>query len=296
MPATGSPSSGTEKRRQVEALGRLAALLLGQERPQRMAAVQLVAAIRAHDEQALVAQAAQQRGQELERRAVGPLQVVDHEDHRPVGGELVEQAAKQAEQAGLGQRLAGCGQAVRAGRQRVGAQLGQQTRELGAVGAHEVVERLRPQLAHQAAQRAGDRRVRQLAGAEGHAVAAQHVRPRRGRQALQLAQQTRLADARLARYEHGCRIAGRRALEGAAERRQLVGAADELPARDAPCHMAIISGRRRRVGECAHAARRRSRSRLASAMRRVAPVERRRVERGAHSDWRRSLARACIAS
>jgi hypothetical protein len=60
--------------------------------------------------------------------------------------------------------------------------------------------------------------------------------------------------------------------------------------------MVIISVCRRRVGERAHAGRSLSRTRLASAARRVAPVERMRVDRGMRSGRRRSSARACTAS
>ena len=67
---------------ELDPLDQLAALLLGQERTQRVAAVQLVAAIGADDQQALVAQAAQQRGEELERRAIGPVEVLDDEQRR----------------------------------------------------------------------------------------------------------------------------------------------------------------------------------------------------------------------
>ena len=66
----------------LEAFDDGAALLLGQERAQRMLAVQLVAAVRADHEQALVAQAAHERGEELERRAIGPVDVLHGEEDR----------------------------------------------------------------------------------------------------------------------------------------------------------------------------------------------------------------------
>ena len=65
----------------LEALHDRAALLLGQERAQRVLAVQLVAAVRADQEQALVAQAPHEGGEELEGRAVGPVDVLDGEQH-----------------------------------------------------------------------------------------------------------------------------------------------------------------------------------------------------------------------
>ena len=94
---------------ELDPLHSFAALLLGHERAQRMASVQLVAAIGADEQDALVAQAAQQRGEELEGRAVGPMQVLDRDQEGRVGGQLVEQSAQPAEQAGLGERVAGRG-------------------------------------------------------------------------------------------------------------------------------------------------------------------------------------------
>ena len=86
----------------LEALDDRAALLLGQERAQRVLAVQLVAAVGADQEQALVAQAAHQGGEELERRAIGPVEVLDGEAGRALRGQPVEQRAQQPEEAGLG--------------------------------------------------------------------------------------------------------------------------------------------------------------------------------------------------
>jgi hypothetical protein len=200
-------------------------------------AVQLVAAVGADEQQALVAQAAQQRGEELERRAVGPVDVLDGEEHRRLGGEAVQQRPQQSEEARLRDRVAGPRDTLGGLLGRMAdAQLGQQPAEVAGPGADQLLEGRRRQLAREAAERGGDRRVGEPVGAEGQAVAAQDARAALDREALELAQQPRLADARLAAHEDG----GRRAVRGPVQRRpetlELRGAADELGARDAGWH------------------------------------------------------------
>ena len=228
---------GLGERRHLEALHDVAALLLGEERAQRVLAVQLVAAVGAHDQQALVAQSPQQRGEELEGGAVGPVDVLDGEQQRRLGGEAIQERSQQPEEPCLGDGVAGAGDALVAlvGRA-ADAQLGQQPREIDGRRADQLLEGRRRELAGEAAQGRGDRRVGQPVGAEGQAVAAQDTRAALDREALELAQQARLADARLAPHEHG----GRRAVGGSVERRlealELPGTADELGARDARWH------------------------------------------------------------
>ena len=232
----------------LEALDDLAALLLGQERAQRMAAVQLVAAIGADEQQALVAQAAHQRRQELERRAVRPVEVLDREQDGRLGGQAVQQRAQQPEESRLGQRLAGAGDALAGSSGRwvalSSAAVARDRRRSGPRARRRPPARARGE----AAQRSGDRRVGHAVGAEGQAVAAQDARAAGDRQALELAQQPRLAHAGLAADEHG----GRGAALGARERRfqaaELRGAADERGARDAGWHRAIIFARHGRGG------------------------------------------------
>jgi hypothetical protein len=244
------------ERLELDALNQLAALLFGQERAQRMAAMELVAAIGAHDQQALVVQPTQQRRQELERGTVGPVQVLDGEQHGRLGGQPVEQRAQEPEQARLGVRLAAGGHALRALGPRQGwAQLGREPRQLVACPSEQLVEGCRIELAGEPAQRGGERRIGQLARAEGHAVAAQHARPAIDGPPLELAQQPRLADAGLAGHERGGRRAALGPPECRLEPRELRGTADELGAGDARWHVAIISTRRWR-GEGAHARRR----------------------------------------
>ena len=207
-----------------------------------MAAVQLVAAIGADDQQALVAQAAQQRGQELERGAIGPVQVLDDEQDGQLGGQPIEQPAEHPEQAGLCERVAGVVVAIVPPRGR--APIGHDPRQLGVTRPDERREGVRIELAREASQRRGDRRVGQLAGAEGRAFAAHHARAAIGRAPLDLAHQPRLADAGLAAHERCARRAAPGPLERGLEQRELRGAPDELRAGDARWHAAIISARR----------------------------------------------------
>ena len=90
-----SASSCAGERVQLDAAGAGVALELGQQRAQRVAAVQLVRAVGGDDEHALAAQRAGEVDEEGARRAVGPVQVLDREQ-QPV---LARQQLEQLEQA-----------------------------------------------------------------------------------------------------------------------------------------------------------------------------------------------------
>ena len=165
------------------------------------------------------------------------MQVLDHEQHRRLGGEAVQKRAQQAEEPRLRDRVAGPRDALVGLLGRAAdAQLRQQPGEVAGARADQLLEGRRRQVAGEAPQGGGDRRVRQAVGAEGQAVAAEDPRAAIDGEALELAQEPGLADARLAAHEHG----GRRAVRGPVQRRpealELCGAADELGARDACWH------------------------------------------------------------
>jgi hypothetical protein len=66
---------------------------VGEETPHALAAIDLVAAVRRDDKDALVAEPAGEVGQQLERRAIGPVDVLDDEQDRRGrrrGGETVQ--------------------------------------------------------------------------------------------------------------------------------------------------------------------------------------------------------------
>ena len=90
-------------------------LELGQQRAQRVAAVQLVGPVGDDDEDALAGQAARQERQRLARRAVGPVQVLDHQQHRALASERVEERQQALEHPRLAALLGG---RLRIGRRR----------------------------------------------------------------------------------------------------------------------------------------------------------------------------------
>ena len=179
---------------QLDAAGARVALELGEQRPQRMAAVQLVRAVGGDDQHALAAQRRGEIDEERARRAVGPVQVLDRHQQAVLAGQKLQQLQQRVEQARLRGRLV-VGLAVAAAEpgedlgERVARGAGEQRRERGIAGAG------------QRAQRADDRRVGQLALAQLDAVAADHADAVGARRALELAQQPRLADAGLAGHE-----------------------------------------------------------------------------------------------
>ena len=192
------------------------ALGLGHQRPQRMAAVQLVGAVGREKQDALVARVAHEEGQEVARGAVGPVDVLEDEHERP-------RLAQPAQQARAAARTPGPARARSRARPR-GRRAG-----AGAARARRAAAEL---VGAQAAQGADDRRVGQLAVAEVDAVAGEHARALFAGAGAQLGDQARLADARLARDERDRGAAVGRALERRGEARELALAPDELRTRD----------------------------------------------------------------
>ena len=211
------------ERAQLDAAVARVALELGQQRAQRVAAVQLVRAVGRDDEHALLAEAARQVDEERAGRAVGPVQVLDR-DHQPVlAREQLQQLEQAVEQARLGGRLV-----VVAGLAEAGEDLG----ERAARGVGELLEG-RVAGAGQRAQRADDRRVGQLALAQLDAVAADHADAVGAGRALELGQQAGLPHARLAGHERERRTAADGLGQRPAQLDELCGASDEGRARNA---------------------------------------------------------------
>ena len=77
------------------------ALDLGQQRAQRMAAVELVDAVGQDDEHPLAAERAGEERDEGAGRGVGPVEVLEHEDDRRLAAEAVEEAEHGLEEAAL---------------------------------------------------------------------------------------------------------------------------------------------------------------------------------------------------
>ncbi len=200
---------------------------LGDERAQRIVAVELVDAKGRDQLQRRAAGGADEEGEEVARRAVGPVEVLEHEDDRPLLRQPQQQREQQREQAALTGAL---------GRRRraaavAAAQLRPQRRQLAPFARAERVERVA--VAQRRSQRGHDRRVRQLAVGQLDALADQHELSGGGRAPFQLADQAALADAGVAGDEHRSTVGF--------ERRQLGGATDEPLARDALGHRPIIA-------------------------------------------------------
>ena len=154
-----------------------AAPQLGEQRAHRVAAVQLVGAVGDHGQQpALVRQAGGEEGEEAAGRVVGPVGVVEPEDHRRVLGQRFEQAEQRLE--GAVAILVGFAPAARS-RSSSGTSAPSPAR---VAGERRVEDRVA--FAQQAAQRRDQRRVGQLVAAELDALAADRAaapfgRPRR---------------------------------------------------------------------------------------------------------------------
>ena len=120
---------------EVQARQRALALEVGERLQQRMARPELVVAVGADEQHGAELRRARQRAQEKEGAAIGPVQVVDDEQQRsgpgePPGGR--DDAGEEAAAVGLGialDRVRQVGHAV--------AQLRQQAREVGPVGAED---------------------------------------------------------------------------------------------------------------------------------------------------------------
>jgi hypothetical protein len=207
---------------ELDALHRPDALPSGDERAQRMAAVQLVGAEADDHEHAVRVERAHEQGHEVERRAIGPVEVLDHEHERALGGEPLDHADDQLEQTGR----AAVAQRRRAGRA-VGVEVGQHLRQLGAGRPDEGIELLGGRIAHERAERVRERAERQALAAHLDATAREHPGARRARALGRLLDEPRLAHAGLAAEEDDCGIARDGGIEGRRQRSQLGVAAHE---------------------------------------------------------------------
>ena len=198
---------GAGQRIEVKSLRARAALQLAYE-PEQTRRDGFIRAQRDQQQQPLVVQVAREEAQQVLGGAVGPVEILDHEQDRHLGGETAEQSEQQLEQPGLRIR--------RRRRLRYADQLRHQPRQLPMDGPGR----------REPAQRRDDRRVRQLAGLHRHALSPQHLPAQRAGAAGELARQPRLADARIARHQREAWIPVCRPLQRRLKHREDVIAAD----------------------------------------------------------------------
>ena len=195
------------QRAEVDAPRARAALELGEQRAQRVAAVQLVGAVGGDEQHALAGQAARQEDQARARRAVGPVQVLDDEQHR----RLARRARAAASSSASNRRA--CGGARRARRRRrarAGPSPGRSPASSARAEGGSSSSAGSP-VAGERAQGADDRRVGQLALAELDALAARaRATPRSRGAASELGQISRLLptpDSPATKASDGCEAA-----------------------------------------------------------------------------------------
>ena len=209
---------------------------------QRVAAMQFVRAVCRDDRHALVAGVRDDVAHEVERRGIGPVQVLDDEQHRRLLRQPAQQPEQQLEQPRLCVRAGVAGR--RRGRRGVG-ELGHGARELRAGLRCELVEHACVRSGGELAQGGDDRGVRHVAAAETETRARQDEDAVRPRTARELLHEAALADAGLAADDRQARVAAGGAPHRRAQRGELGVAADERAAGDAT----LRRGRRRGRGE-----------------------------------------------
>ncbi|ESU47380.1 hypothetical protein P376_4642 [Streptomyces sp. HCCB10043] len=191
---------------------------LGEEGAQGVAAVDVVGAVGADDHEAAGTQGAEEIGEQMPGGGVRPVQILQDEDDRAVGGDLLQQASGEFEEAGGAVLVGG----VPVGRAQLGQEAGQLALLAGAGGGH-LLGQSTPQGA-QGGREGGERQPVGPdldAGSDGdHGVAPLGRRD-------ELLDQAGLADARLAADQQRLRIAGSGPRERLGERRELLGAPDE---------------------------------------------------------------------
>ena len=228
-------TSARPRRSQLDALHGPYALPAGDERPQRMAAVQLVGAEADDHEHASAVQRAHEQGHEVERRPIRPVQILDHEHERAVGSEPLDHAHDQLEQA----RRAALTERSPAERA-VGIEVRQHLRQLGAGRPDELIELLGRRVAHERAERVRERAERQALAAHLDAAAREHPRARLARALGRLLDEPRLAHAGLATQEHHRGVPRDRSVERRRQRRQLGVSADEHGTDQSASHRAHV--------------------------------------------------------
>ena len=220
-----STVSGQLERAQHELLEPARAPQVVAQAADRMLAREAVGAVDADHQQRHVVQ----RGHDLERRLVAPLQIVEHDRGVVGAGDRREGGAQRLEQRGP---------VGRAGRL---AELGQQQREVAAQRAD--LREPAGMRAQVTAQHLHQRAVRRRAALHGGAAQderARHLREHAG--------EARLADAGVAAHQHRRAVPAARTLEQLLEALSLLRPSDEL------LHVTTLNRPQRPVAEIRHSA------------------------------------------
>ena len=190
----------------------------GAEAVQRMLGRDRVAAVGRDDEHAAPLDRVREVGDEIERRSVGPVQILEQQNNRSAPADVLEDGEHLGEQT---QPRRGS-VAVRGERGAVG-EVGMQARQLVQLAA-DLAELGR---AAERAERLDEREIGQARADEVDAAAAEDRRPLAARPGCELRGQDGLADPRRADDQRGRAEAPGGRLEGHVQPLQLVGAPDE---------------------------------------------------------------------
>lgn len=197
---------------------------LGEEGPQRVAAVDVVGAVGGQDDEPAAGERAQQVAEEFAGRAVGPVQVLEGDDERALLRQPFQQPRGELEEPGAAVLVALVGEGVGAVRP---AQAGQQAGEF-ALAAGGRGDQFVAEPAVQGAQDRRDGGERQSVRADLHAGADGGHGPRPVlRRGEELLDEPGLADAGLAADHQRLRLARMSAGERGGEAGQFAGATDE---------------------------------------------------------------------
>ena len=197
---------------------------LGHRRGERVAGRRVDIAIRGHDEQAAVVQPAGDKLQQEERRLVGGMQVVEHDDERAVLRSASEEPAhglehlKARARLRQGRRVAELGEEL--------AYLGQELRQERGSGSELGPQGVRVRIAQMHLEGLDPGPVRRGAARLPRAPD-QDLRTARARLLHQSVGKAALSDSRLAGHEHHASVAGERFIQAGHQLGELPVAADE---------------------------------------------------------------------
>ena len=169
-------------------------------------------------------------GQEVQTRAIGPVDVLDQQENRCQARQPVEEEQHLLEHA---PRSEGIGAGPHQARL---PKPGQQSSEIGPTGPHKLVQLPRRQLVRQATQRLYERSERRGLAPKVDAAAFEHADPERTRARRDLPEEARLANACFPRNEEDGGLSKAHLVQCRHDSIQLAASAHERRARDPQGH------------------------------------------------------------